>query len=102
MAPIVGSKEDVFSPLVMTLIDMFGDIQQVLDSLSVNMGNFSYVGSVVPLYESHIRLLQGLTTHPIERVRLWAAKMIAGYELMIEHERNYEAEQDFHIRETSS
>ena len=102
MAPIVGTREGVFSPIVLTLIDKYGDIQQVLDSLAINMGSFSYVGSVVPLYESHIRLVQGLTTHPIERVRRWASRMIAGYELNIEHERNYEAEQDFHIRETSS
>lgn len=47
-------------------------------------------------------MLKGLTSHPIESVRMWASRMIAGYESRIDHEIEYEEEQDFHIRESSS
>ena len=101
MAP-VGGASDSFSPIVLELINRYGDNQRVLDSLASNMGTFSYTGSVIPLYESHINMLRGLTSHPIERVRMWVSKMIVGYESRIDHEIEYEEEQDFHIRESSS
>lgn len=101
MAPICEQGDDSFSPIVKELIDRYGDIPGVLDSLSTNMGTFSYVGSPVPLFESYIRLLASLNTHPKEQVRLWASRMIAGYEVSLNHERQYEEEQDFHIRESS-
>ena len=101
MAPVEGVS-DSFSPIVLELVNRYGDNQRVLDSLASNMGTFSYTGSVVPLYESHINMLKGLTSHPIERVRMWASRMIAGYESRIDHEIEYEEEQDSHIRESSS
>lgn len=101
MAPVQGASES-FSPIVLELINRYGDNQRVLDSLASNMGTFSYTGSVIPLYESHMNMLRGLTTHPIERVRMWASRMIAGYEIRIDHEIEYEEEHDFHIRESSS
>ena len=101
MAPVEGTSES-FSPIVLELINRYGDNQRVLDSLASNMGTFSYTGSVIPLYESHLNMLRGLTSHPIERVRMWASRMIAGYEIRIDHEIEYEEEQDFHIRESSS
>ena len=101
MAP-VGGASDSFSPIVLELINRYGDNQRVLDSLASNMGTFSYTGSVIPLYESHIKMLRGLTSHPIERVRMWVSKMIVGYESRIDHEIEYEEEQDFRIRESRS
>lgn len=38
-------------------------------------------------------MLKGLTSHPIESVRMWASRMIAGYESRIDHEIEYEEEQ---------
>ena len=101
MAP-VGGASDSFSPIVLELINRYGDNQRVLDSLASNMGTFSYTGSVIPLYESHINMLRGLTSHPIERVRMWVSKMIVGYESRIDNEIEYEEEQDFRIRESRS
>ena len=101
MAPVCEQGEDAFSPIVRELINRYGDIPGVLDSLSTNMGTFSYVGSPVPLFESYIRLLATLNTHPKEQVRMWASRMIAGYEVSMDYEKKYEEEQDFRIRESS-
>lgn len=92
MAPVGGDKPDTFSSIVMELINRYGDIPSVLDSLSSNMGSFSYTGSILPLYSSHIKMLKGLTTHPIERVRIWAEKMIRGYEQTMALEKDFEDE----------
>ena len=99
MAPIGGEKPDSFSYIVKELIDRYGDIAQVLDSLSSNMGTFIYAGSVLPLYQSHIKMLEELKGHSKEGVRMWAIKMIAGYEKMISRERDFEEEQGFIVRE---
>ena len=99
MAPIGGEKPDSFSYIVKELIDRYGDIPQVLDSLSSNMGTFIYAGSVLPLYQSHIKMLEELKGHSKEGVRMWAIKMIAGYEKMISRERDFEEEQGFIVRE---
>ena len=92
MAPVEG-ENDTFSAIVMELINRYGYLQSVLDSLSSNMGSFSFVGSVQPLYESHIRMLQGLNNHSIERVRIWASKMIVDYEKMLAREKDFEEEE---------
>lgn len=102
MAPVSGEEPDTFSNIVMELINRYGDIPSVLDALSSNMGTFSYTGSVLPLYRSHINMLKSLTTHQIERVRIWAEKMIEGYEKTMAREKNFEEEQGFLIREISS
>ncbi|MGP1477924.1 MAG: hypothetical protein ACTTJK_10775, partial [Phocaeicola sp.] len=49
MVPLYG--ENGFSDIVLKLVDLYGEQEGVLTALSCNMGSFSFVGSIVPLYE---------------------------------------------------
>lgn len=102
MAPVAGDNLGTFSSIVLELINRYGEIPSVLDSLSSNMGTFACTGSVLPLYESHINMLKTLTSHPKDCVRTWAKRMISEYEKTMSQERDFEEEQGFFVREIGS
>ena len=102
MAPVAGNNPDTFSSIVLELLNRYGDIPSVLDALSSNMGTFACTGSVLPLYDSHIKMLKTLTSHPRDCVRTWAEKMIFEYEKIKEQEKFFEEEHGFFVRDLSS
>lgn len=65
------AQEPTWHPLAKFIIDEYGSNPVVLEELSANMGAFTTYGSVIPLYQKYIALLQQLTDHKFELVRSW-------------------------------
>ena len=105
-APIVIAKicplyeningKSVFAKWPQYLIEHYGDKKDVLDTLSCNMGSFSCVGSVIPLYRRQIEVLTPLKEHRNERVRNWAIMQISAIEKEIQREQANEDFQRMH------
>ena len=85
-------EEEHFSEIVIKLLNLYGEQEAVLTALSCNMGSFSFVGSVVPLYEKQYKSIEQLLTHDLEKVRTWAVKMQSYLKKQIEDEKNRDAE----------
>ena len=90
MVPLYG--ENGFSDIVLSLVDLYGEQEGVLTALACNMGSFSFVGSIVPLYEKQYRCIEQISTHRSEKVRTWSVKMLSSLKKQIEVERNRDAE----------
>jgi hypothetical protein len=69
-----------------TIIDEFGDQEEVLKALSANMGTYGITGSSVPYYKKQKLLLELLINHPISTVRQWAKQMIEYTDKYIRYE----------------
>ncbi len=93
MIPIYLDKG--FHPLVIYLLDKYGDNHNMLDSLSANMGSFSWSGSVIPLYEQKIEALESLIPHKNRTVEEWAKQKIEWTKKDIEREQQREDEEKF-------
>lgn len=85
-------EEEHFSEIVIKLLNLYGEQEAVLTALSCNMGSFSFVGSVVPLYEKQYKSIEQLLTHDLEKVRTWAVKMQSYLKKQIEDEKNRDTE----------
>ncbi|UOY05007.1 hypothetical protein L0P88_13705 [Muricauda sp. SCSIO 64092] len=86
----LGVKKDGeidWHPLSKVLIDEFGDSDEFLRRLSLNMGTFGSVGSSIPYYKDLIKLLQKLKDHQYQRVRGWATNKIDYTEKRIRREK---------------
>lgn len=90
MAPLYD--ESSFSNIVLKLVDLYGEQESVLTALSCNMGSFSYVGSIVPLYKKQYDCIEQLSSHRFENVRIWTVKMLSYLTSQIEDENNRDAE----------
>lgn len=90
MVPLYG--ENGFSDIVLKLVDLYGEQEGVLTALSCNMGSFSFVGSIVPLYEKQIKCIEGLSNNHSEKVRTWSVKMLTDLKKQIDIEKNRDAE----------
>ena len=90
MVPLYG--ENGFSDIVYKLVNLYGEQDTVLTALSCNMGSFSFVGSIVPLYEKQLRCIEGLSNHNSEKVRTWSVKMSTYLKEQIDVEKNRDAE----------
>lgn len=90
MCPVFayGSDHQItgFSDWVHTLLDRYGNDKEVRDNLSVNMGSFTWGGSVIPLLDAKIRSFTPLTTHPRDEVRAWATAHLADLALFRQQE----------------
>ncbi len=92
MLPLYQGEGNRFSDFVMKLIDRYGDQEEVLSSLSSNMGPFSWMGSRVPYYENRLTCLSPLMEHPIEAVRVWASNKQRELKVKIAREQACDAE----------
>ena len=92
MLPLYNEGEDRFSGLVMELLSRYGNQEDVLNSLGCNMGSFSWVGSLVPLYKKQLSCITPLTEHPIEAVRVWARRTQSSLKEKIRRETNTDEE----------
>jgi len=93
MVPIYQDKG--FHTLVISLLDNYGDDINMLDSISANMGSFSWVGSTIPLYEQKINALEGIIPHKSNTVEDWAKQKIEWTKKDIEREQQREDEEKF-------
>jgi len=95
LIPIFDNNNSDYSnwnPLVLRLLKEFGDIDEVLNYLSSNMGSYFWTGSVVPLLESKQELFRQISNHENEKVREWANLNIGYLEKDIERERDRDDE----------
>lgn len=74
MAPIFSNEtgSSKWFPITRQLIEEFGDSDNVLEALERNMANFSWTGSLVPLFQQKIELFVELLEHKNLKVRKWA------------------------------
>ncbi len=91
MVPIFEGEG--FHPITLRLINEYGNQQDVLSSLSSNMGSFSWVGSIIPLLESKRKLFNSLINHSIPEVVDWAKSNIYYVDKGIEREIQREDEE---------
>ena len=81
-------------PVMRRLIDEFGDRDDVRQAVSLNMGNFSWSGSVTNYFTLYLEPLRTLCAHPKWQVRRWAKAMLRHLDARIEHARNQDEERD--------
>lgn len=77
------------------LIDEFGDNEEVLQNLSMNMGNYSWTGSVVPLLEAKKKLFSSINNHNTQLVSDWSARQLIYLEDEIKREKDRDEERFF-------
>jgi len=95
LVPIFAGNNDDYSawhPISLKLIDNYGDNKDVLRSLSVNMGNYSWIGSIVPLLEGEKKLFISLKDHKLNTVSDWANKYLSFIDKKIEREKQEDEE----------
>jgi len=52
-----------FHPLVRSLIDEFGNDEKILSAISVNIGTYSWTGSLVPFYQRQEEAFNTIAEH---------------------------------------
>ena len=62
-------------PLLLRLLDQFGDRKDVLDAADANIHSFIWVGSLTTYFARYRGPLATLRDHPIPRVARWANRM---------------------------
>lgn len=95
LVPIFGDDNSDYSSwnsLTMRLIEEFGEIEEVLQAIEINMGNYAWTGSVVPLLRSKYNLFKNLTNHKFATVSDWAMKNMQYLEIRIKQEKNMDEE----------
>jgi len=95
LVPIFGNNNDDYSSwhsITKRLIDGFGDNENVLKSLSVNMGNYFWTGSIVPLLKAEKELFESLLNHKFDTVANWAKRNIRYLEEEIKKEEYRDGE----------
>ena len=88
------ASERSLHPVMRRLIDEFGDRDNVLQAVSLNMGNFSWSGSVTNYFTLYLEPLRTLCNHPKRQVRRWAKAMLRHLDARTEHARNEDEERD--------
>ncbi len=87
-------KSKALTPMTRHLIDRYGSSEDVLDALGVNLGTYSWTGSLVPYYEEQIALLSPLLDHEFSQVRDWASRRISYATEQAQRERDRDAERE--------
>ena len=88
----VTTDNKVFTPLLLKILDKYGNQENVLIALESNLRTFAVIGSAIPLFENQISMLSTLTTHSNSKVREWANKQIAFLKKCIVNDKIVEAE----------
>jgi hypothetical protein len=86
-----------WDPLIMWIIDEFGDQEEVLRELSANLGSFGSVGSRAPYFRRRIELINQLRDHQRHRVQVWAAGEVDYLEEQLRRAQLEEEERDFGV-----
>ena len=88
----VTTDNKAFTPLLLTILDKYGNQEDVLIALEDNLGTFAVTGSAIPLFENQISMLSTLTTQSNGKVREWANRQIAYLRNCIVNDKTVEAE----------
>jgi len=86
-----------WNPIVIRLLDDFGDRKDVLDALAANMMTFIWSGSLVPYFEQYKAPLEALLKHHRPSVVAWARRQLDAQRQAVAKEQSRDAEQEFGI-----
>lgn len=87
----------VFHPIAKFLLDTYGEREDVLTDIYMNMRPSSWSGSIIPYYKRQIEALKTVLDHSMPNVRDWARKAIEYLENEIQRENKIEEEEDFGV-----
>ena len=74
-SPTSGEDLPKLHPIVLRLLDEFGDREDVLRGLDTNIHSFTWMGSITSYFSQFLHPLSALFTHPVPRVARWAKRM---------------------------
>jgi len=83
-----------FHPLVLRLLNEFGDRDGVLSTLVQNMHTFGWSGSTATYYALYEKPLQALFEHPVGAVRRWARVTFAQMRKHVDSAKREDDERD--------
>ena len=81
-------------PLMVRLLDDFGDHENVLNAIDANINTFMWWGSMTNYYAVYREPLGALDRHPRSKVRRWAKTMLRELSQQIEAARSEDEEQE--------
>ena len=93
----IGQGEDAgrgLHPLLLNLLDEFGDQDGVLEAIGANINTFMWWGSMANYYALYLEPLGSLDNHPRRQVRDWAKVALRHVERQIESARSEDEEQE--------
>jgi hypothetical protein len=88
------APERAFHPLLMRLLDEFGERDDVRRDLIQNMHTFGWSGSLTTYYALYEQPLRSLSEHPIGAVRRWAQVTLAHMRKQIDSAKMEDDEQE--------
>lgn len=83
-----------WTPLARAIIDRYGNQHDVLSSLDMNIGSYSWVGSLVPYYQRQVRPFENLRHHSFPQVRSWAEEHLRYIEEQTKRESTRDEERN--------
>ena len=88
----VEASEQSLHPVMVRLVDEFGDREGVLQAMLDNMHNFTWSGSLASHFALYEEPLRALRDHPKPKVRRWARATLRGLAARVEtvHEEEEE------------
>ncbi len=89
-----ASEQVLLHPVINRLLDEFGDREDILRSVALNIGNFCWTGSVTTYYSLYQAPLTKLCEHPIRQVRRWARSMLHRLNNAIKNARDEDQEEE--------
>ncbi|MCI9846956.1 hypothetical protein [Flavobacterium pectinovorum] len=84
---VKNQDEEVWSALAMEMFNRFAENDVFLQNLSSVLHSYFWSGSLVPLFESRINLLEQLLNHPQVKIQEFAKENIIDFEEKIEREK---------------
>jgi hypothetical protein len=97
LVPIFAGENNDYTqwhPVTKRLLDEFGSLESVLSALSINMGNYSWTGSLVPFFKAKMELFSQLLSHNNTKIKEWASENIEFLRIVIEEENKRDIEMD--------
>jgi hypothetical protein len=86
-----------WNPIVVHLLDDFGDREEVRNALGANIMTFMWHGSRVPYFEQYAAPLETLVKHHRPAVAAWARRQLAAQRQLARQEQTREDEHAFGI-----
>ena len=77
-----------FSSWFIWLLDNFGSMKEVRDSLHANLGSYSWTGTTIPLHQTNIKCFENLYNHTNPDVVEWAHLCAKDEKTMLEREQS--------------
>ena len=81
-------------PLILKILDIYGDQQNVCDEVGYSIGTYSGAGSRIPYLKRQLKALEPLKSSKFVKVRKWTASYITYIQKEIETQKEREAEFD--------